>query len=582
MKETFKRLIPFLKKNLHKILFGIFLIILVDVAQLTIPKVMQITIDKIGARAIDKTGILHISLFLVGLSLVIAGIRYLWRILLIGTSWEIDRDIRQMYYEHLMRLSRNFYNKSHTGDLMAYATNDLRAVRMLIGFGFVVAVDIIFLSISTIFFMVSYNLKLTLMAVAPLPLLSIIIMVFGKKIHFYFSKVQKHFATLSGKVQESISGIRVVKSFVQEEAELEKMSKSAYDYLIENINLVKISQGIFHPFMFLVINLSMMIVLVFGGEYAIVGEISMGAFIAFFQYLGMLVWPMIAVGQIVNMYQRGTASLKRINSIFDVEPEIVDESPDENIKELKGDISVRNLSFRYKEGAPLIFDNISFDLEAGKTLALVGRTGSGKSTLIDLLTRVYNPPRNTIYMDGHEIYNISLENLRHNIVMVPQDIFLFSDSIAGNVSLGRPDATRKEIESIAQKAQVYCDIIQFENGFDTIIGERGVTLSGGQKQRLAISRALLSDPNILILDDALSAVDTKTEKDILDTLIETRKNKTTIIIAHRISSLQHADKIIVLDNAKIAEMGTHEELLAINGIYRDIYEKQQLEEKLEK
>ncbi|HCX72259.1 MAG TPA: multidrug ABC transporter ATP-binding protein [Candidatus Cloacimonas sp.] len=582
MKETFKRLIPFLKKNLHKILFGIFLIILVDVAQLTIPKVMQITIDKIGARAIDKTGILHISLFLVGLSLVIAGIRYLWRILLIGTSWEIDRDIRQMYYEHLMRLSRNFYNKSHTGDLMAYATNDLRAVRMLIGFGFVVAVDIIFLSISTIFFMVSYNLKLTLMAVAPLPLLSIIIMVFGKKIHFYFSKVQKHFATLSGKVQESISGIRVVKSFVQEEAELEKMSKSAYDYLIENINLVKISQGIFHPFMFLVINLSMMIVLVFGGEYAIVGEISMGAFIAFFQYLGMLVWPMIAVGQIVNMYQRGTASLKRINSIFDVEPEIVDESPDENIKELKGDISVRNLSFRYKEGAPLIFDNISFDLEAGKTLALVGRTGSGKSTLIDLLTRVYNPPRNTIYIDGHEIYNISLENLRHNIVMVPQDIFLFSDSIAGNVSLGRPDATRKEIESIAQKAQVYCDIIQFENGFDTIIGERGVTLSGGQKQRLAISRALLSDPNILILDDALSAVDTKTEKDILDTLIETRKNKTTIIIAHRISSLQHADKIIVLDNAKIAEMGTHEELLAINGIYRDIYEKQQLEEKLEK
>jgi ATP-binding cassette subfamily B protein len=282
------------------------------------------------------------------------------------------------------------------------------------------------------------------------------------------------------------------------------------------------------------------------------------------------------------MYQRGTASLKRINSIFDVEPEIVDESPDENIKELKGDISVRNLSFRYKEGAPLIFDNISFDLEAGKTLALVGRTGSGKSTLIDLLTRVYNPPRNTIYIDGHEIYNISLENLRHNIVMVPQDIFLFSDSIAGNVSLGRPDATRKEIESIAQKAQVYCDIIQFENGFDTIIGERGVTLSGGQKQRLAISRALLSDPNILILDDALSAVDTKTEKDILDTLIETRKNKTTIIIAHRISSLQHADKIIVLDNAKIAEMGTHEELLAINGIYRDIYEKQQLEEKLEK
>jgi ATP-binding cassette subfamily B protein len=582
MKTTFARLIPFLKRNLPRIALGIFLIILVDVAQLIIPKIMQVTIDKIGAGSIDKAGILHISLLILVLSLAIAGIRFLWRILLIGSAWQIDRDVRQMYYDHLMRLSRNFYNNTKTGDLMAYATNDMNAVRMLIGFGFVISVDIIFMSISTIFFMVSYNLKLTLMAVIPLPLLSIIIMIFGKKIHKRFAKVQGAFATLSGKVQESISGIRVVKSFVQEEAERDKMGESAYEYLQENINLVKISQGIFHPFMFLVINLSMIIVLVFGGEFAIVGKISMGEFIAFFQYLGMLVWPMIAIGWIVNMYQRGTASLKRLNTIFDVEPEIIDNNPDQSIKQLQGNIEVKNLTFRYKETGPLIFDDTCFQLEAGKTLAIVGRTGSGKSTLIDLLTRVYNPPPSTIFIDGHEIYDIPLETLRRNIVMVPQDIFLFSDSIAGNVSLGRPDATRKEIESIAKKAQVYCDIIQFENGFDTIIGERGVTLSGGQKQRLAISRALLTDPNVLILDDALSAVDTKTEKDILESLIETRRNKTTIIIAHRISSLQHADKIIVLEDAKIAETGTHEELLALNGIYRDIYEKQQLEEKLEK
>lgn len=581
MKETFARLIPFLKKNLPKIIGGILLIILVDIAQLVIPKFMQVTIDKIGAGVIDKQAIMHISLIILLLSLVIAGLRFLWRNLLIGSAWEIDRDVRQMYYEHLMRLSSNFYNKAHTGDLMAYATNDLNAVRMLIGFGFVIAVDIVFLSISTIFFMVSYNLKLTLLAVIPLPLLSIIIMVFGKKIHRRFSNVQHSFATLSGKVQESISGIRVVKSFVQEDAEMEKMSESAYEYLEENIELVKISQGIFHPFMFLVINLSMVIVLVFGGEYAMVGDITMGEFIAFFQYLGMLVWPMIAIGMIVNQYQRGTASLKRLNSIFDQQPEIVDENPNHDIKELKGNFAIKNLTFRYKEAGPLIFDNISFKIEAGKTLAIVGRTGSGKSTLIDLLTRVYNPPRNSIYIDGHEIYEIPLQTLRENLVMVPQDIFLFSDSIAGNVSLGRPDATRREIESIAKNAQVYGDIIQFDNGFDTIIGERGVTLSGGQKQRLAISRALLTDPNVLILDDALSAVDTKTEKSILGSLIETRKNKTTIIIAHRISSLQHADNIIVLEDGKIAERGTHSELLSLNGIYRDIYEKQQLEEKLE-
>ncbi|RLC51334.1 MAG: ABC transporter ATP-binding protein, partial [Candidatus Cloacimonadota bacterium] len=434
-------------------------------------------------------------------------------------------------------------------------------------------------AIASLFFMVDISLKLTLLAILPMPFLSFIIMYFGKKIHTRFRQVQKTFATMSGIVQESISGIRVVKAFVQEEAELEKMSKSAKDYVDENIGLVKIF-ALFHPAMFLLINICMGIVLIFGGQSAILHDITMGEFVAFFQYLGMLVWPMIAIGWIVNMFQRGTASLKRLNSIFGVEPEIVDNNIDPDITELAGKISFKNLKFKYNEESPDIFKDISFEIDAGKTLAIVGRTGCGKTTVIDLLSRVYNPPPNSIYLDEHEIYKVPLNTLRSNMVMVPQEIFLFSDTVANNISLGKNEATREDIEEVTKKAQVYDSIVEFENGFDTVIGERGVTLSGGQKQRLAIARALLTDPKILILDDALSAVDTKTEKSILDDLIKMRKNKTTIIISHRISSIQHADKIIVLNDGKIEEEGNHKQLLMNNGIYADIFEKQQIEEKL--
>ncbi|HHE38169.1 MAG TPA: ABC transporter ATP-binding protein, partial [Candidatus Cloacimonetes bacterium] len=495
------------------------------------------------------------------------------------------------YYEHLLSLSRNFFNKAKTGDLMAYATNDLNAVRFLVGFGMVILIDIVVFAIGAMFFMTNISLRLTLLAIIPMPVLTVVIIIFGKKIHARFKKVQKTFATMSGKVQESISGIRVVKVFVQEEAELKKVAHSARDYVKDNIALVRI-HGLFHPFLFLIIAISMGIVLIFGGESTILGTISMGEFIAFFSYLGMFVWPAIAVGWLVNLYQRGKASLIRLNSIFEIEPEIIDENADYSIKELKGKIEVKNLSFSYgermEENLPnfknlanlSIFENISFDLNIGKTLAIVGKTGCGKTTLIDLITRIYNPPKNSIFIDDRELYDIPLEILRKNIITVPQDIFLFSDSIANNISLAKPEVDKYFIEEVARYSQVYDEILEFENGFETVIGERGVTLSGGQKQRIAIARALLTDPNILILDDALSAVDTKTEKKILELLIKIRKDKTTIIIAHRISSLQHADKVIVLDNKKIVETGTHQELLANGGMYSYLYEKQQLEEKL--
>jgi len=578
--KTFEKVAPFVKQNIHKLIFGIILLIIIDLISLIIPKIMQYAIDGIGSEGFTKLNLFYAGGTILLIAALMTFMRYFWRLFLLGNAWFVDKSVRQEYYDHLMSLSANFFNKIKTGDLIAYAINDLNAVRMLVGFSFVIGVDIIVLTIASLSFMVNINLRLTLLAVIPLPLLSIIIIILGKQIHKRFGKVQQTFATMSGKVQESISGIRVVKAFVQEEAELEKISDSAYDYVKQNLSLVRI-QGVFHPSFMLIIGLSMMIVMVFGGEATMVGEITIGQFVAFFQYLGMFIWPMIAIGWVVNLYQRGTASLKRLNEIFDEQPEIFDdESVDTSISQLEGKINFEHFTFSYTEKGSLIFDDVSFSIKAGKTLAIVGKTGCGKSTLADLLTRIYNPPKETIFVDNNEIYKISLNVLRKNIIMIPQDIFLFSQTIKENISIGKPTASDEEIFQVTKDAQVYNDIIDFREGFETVVGERGVTLSGGQKQRIAIARALLADPNILILDDALSAVDTKTEKSILDQLIKLRNNRTTIIIAHRISSLQHADKIIVIDKAKIAEQGTHEELLKIKGIYKDLFEKQQLEEKI--
>jgi ATP-binding cassette subfamily B protein len=578
--KTFAKITPYIKQNIRKILFGIILLIIVDIAQLIIPKIIQYAIDGIGTAGFTKTNLFYAGAAIFLIACLMALLRFFWRLFLLGVAWSVDKNLRQEYFDHLISLSANFFHRVKTGGLMAYATNDLNAIRMLVGFGFVIGVDIILLTIASLAFMININLRLTLISIILLPALTILIIIFGKKIHHRFGKVQKTFETLSAKVQESISGIRVVKAFVQEEAELEKISDSAYDYVRENISLIRI-QGMFHPSFMLIIGLSMMIVMVFGGEAAMIGEISIGEFIAFFQYLGMFVWPMIAIGWVVNLYQRGTASLKRLNEIFEEKPEIADETcVDYSISQLNGRIEFKDLTFQYNEKGPRIFENISFDIEAGKTLAIVGRTGCGKSTLIDLLTRIYNPLKNSIFIDKHEIFKIPLKTLRENIIMVPQDIFLFSQTVKENIYLAKPNASAEEIENVTKSAQVFDEISDFREGFDTVLGERGVTLSGGQKQRIAIARALLTDPKVLILDDALSAVDTKTEKLILENLIKLRKEKTTIIIAHRISSVQRADKIIVLDKAQIAEQGTHKQLLKTGGIYKDIYEKQQLEEKI--
>lgn len=562
------------------------MLILVDVVQLAMPKVMQYAIDHIQARTIDEQGLVWVGLVIFGLAIAVMILRYFWRVLIIGNSHRIEKSLRQDFYNHLLKLSQNFFNRSKTGDLMAYATNDLNAVRMLFGMGLIAAMDIVLMTLASFSFMISINWRLTLLAVVPMPFLTLTIRHFGKKMHKRFGAVQQSFATLSGRVQESISGIRIVKAFAQEKSELDKMDEVSEDFVQQNMALARIA-GVFHPFMGFVISTSMIITLYFGGRAAIRGEISIGGFIAFFQYLGMLVWPMIAIGWIVDMYQRGTASLKRLNEIFSVSPEIDDALANPGITSLVGKIRLQNLSFRYEPTddaaaqLPLVFNDITASIDAGKTLAIVGPTGCGKTTLIELLVRIYNPPRNSIYIDENELFTIPLQVLRRDMVLVPQDIFLFSDTIANNIRLGNPDTTDEAVYEAAKVAQVYTEIMEFDHQFDTLVGERGITLSGGQKQRVAIARALLTNPQILILDDALSAVDTKTERHILERLIQLREGKTTLIIAHRISSIQHADKIIVLGDGVIAERGSHKELIEMGRLYNDLYEKQRIRARLE-
>lgn len=578
--RTFDAILPYLKKSYGKIAGGIAMLILVDLVQLAMPKVMQYAIDSIQERKITETGLIWVGLTIFGLAIAVMVLRYFWRILIIGNSHKIEKHLRQDFYNHLLKLSQNFFNRSKIGDLMAYATNDLNAVRMLLGMGLIAAMDIVLMTIASFSFMGSINWRLTLLAVIPLPLLTFTIAYFGKKMHKRFAKVQESFATLSGRLQESISGIRIVKAFVQEKAELQKVDEVSLDYVKQNVSMAKIS-GIFHPFMGFVISTSMIITLFFGGRATIRGEITIGEFIAFFQYLGMLVWPMIAIGWIVDMYQRGTASLKRLNEIFAVQPEINDSEADHSITAIDGKVEIKHLSFRYGEDLPLIFDDISTHIDSGRTLAVVGPTGCGKTTLIELLVRIYDPPYGALFVDGNSIHTIPLSVLRRDMVLVPQDIFLFSDTIANNIRLGNPETSIEAVYEAARMAQVYDEIMDFDQKFETIVGERGITLSGGQKQRVAIARALLTNPRVLILDDALSAVDTKTERYILENLIELRKGKTTIIIAHRISSIQHADRIIVIGDASIAESGTHEELIAHGGLYNDLYEKQRIRARLE-
>lgn len=579
--KSFGRLKDFFKEHKWSYVLGIAWLLLVDAMQLIVPQIMGSLIDAFQDNLLDRSGILRYCIYIMVTGLLIGAGRYFWRIYINGNSRKLEYYLRKTLFEHLLTLSPNYFNHHKTGDLMSHATNDINAIRMSMGFGLIMSVDALFLISFSLFMMVrTTNLTLTAFALFNLPIIFLVTRKFGNLIYGRSRRVQEAFSELTEVTQESFAGIRVIKSFVQEDLVGDNFTMVNDDNLRKNLSLVKVS-GSFRPLLEFLSALSLLATLYLGGRMVILGRISLGNFVAFTSYLGLLNWPVRAVGMLINVFQRGAASMDRINKILDEEPEIKDAENPIFPDDIKGRIEFRRVTFKYQGSKYPALEDINFTVEAGKTLAIVGRTGSGKTTIVNLLLRLYDIDKGEILIDGINIKDLSLKALRENIGYVPQDNFLFSRTIAENIAFAFDEEPAfDEIVKASQLAQVYDNIMDFPDKFDTILGERGVTLSGGQKQRTSIARAVIKKPPILILDDSLSAVDTETEEKIISNIKDITRNTTTIIIAHRISTIKHADEILFLEEGRIVERGNHEELLALKGQYSDLYEKQLLEERI--
>lgn len=582
MKEKKKSFIlTYVWKYKWHYIFGILTLYAVDYLNLFIPQFTGEITDGLSTHTLDMNGVIRliVLILLVGASLAFG--RFLWRICLFGAARKIEYELRNDMFAKLETLSLRYFNENKTGDLMTRFTNDLQAVRNLLGPAIISAFDAVVMTILVIYKMMTYvNVKLTLVACIPMVFIAIGGYFFGEEVERRFTRKQRAFASLSDMVQESVSGARVIKAFAQESEELDAFGKVNDTNRKENLNVVKL-QAIVMPLLDVIVGVSYVIAIIYGGKLAVTGEITLGRFIAFNSYLGSLVWPMIAMGDAITSFSQGQAAIGRLREVFDQKPDIFDDENALDINELNGKIELSHLTFSYGENLPKALDDISVTVEQGQTLAILGRTGSGKTTLVNLLERLYDVEDGMIQFDGHSIRQIPLQTLHENIAYVPQDNFLFSDTLENNIAFGMNDASHEDVIKACEAACVHDNIIDFPEGYETMVGERGVTLSGGQKQRCSIARALLKNSPILILDDSLSAVDTDTEERILENLKRLRENKTTIIIAHRISTVANADHVLVLDNGKLAEYGTPDELMELNGIYRNMFEKQQLEKQLE-
>jgi ATP-binding cassette subfamily B multidrug efflux pump len=580
--KSLRPLFPYLKKYRGSFAVGTVCVFLNNGIWILFPQIIRravndlhlgVTRQKLGTYAL--------------LLLAVAGAKgifqFLTRWILIGISREIEFDLRNDLFQHLESLSYSYYQRTRTGDIMARATNDLNAVRMLLGPAIMYSANTVVFTAGALAFMLSISPRLTLYAFLPLPVVSITIQYFGKRIHERFERIQAMFSEISARAQENFSGARVIRAYVQEEPEIAGFETSNREYIARSLKLVRL-MGMLWPTLETMLGFAIVLVLWLGGKEVLQGRINVGDFVAFNTYMVQLTWPIIALGWVINIFQRGTASMARINEILVEKPEIADgpevkiAASGPGIKEFEGEIEFRNLDFAYN-GKPVLH-NVNLRIPAGSSLAIVGPTGSGKTTLVSLIPRIYDAAAGSVLIDGRPVREYSLEFLRGNIGFIPQETFLFSESVRENIAFGKADATDTEVRSAAEAASIAEDIEGFPEKYRTLVGERGITLSGGQKQRTAIARAIIRNPRILVLDDALSSVDTHTEDKILNHLREVMQGRTTIFISHRVSTVRNADLIAVLHTGRVVELGTHAELIERNGYYTDLYNKQLLEEEL--
>jgi ATP-binding cassette, subfamily B, multidrug efflux pump len=595
MLKKLKPLFPYLRRYRAQYFWGTLAVFVNNGVWILFPLVIRRAINDLNT-GVTREKLITYSAMLLGVAIIKGIFQFLTRWILIGISREIEFDMRNDLFRHLESLDYSFYQRTRTGDIMAKATNDLNAVRMLLGPAIMYSANTIVFTIGALIFMVSISPKLTLWAFLPLPIASIIVQYFGRQIHERFERIQAMFSDISARAQENFSGVRVIRAYAQEDAEIANFETDNREYIKRSLRYVRI-MGMLWPTLETMLGFAIVLVLWLGGREVLKGHINVGDFVAFNTYMVQLTWPVIALGWVIGTFQRGTASLGRIDEILQVKSAIQDDLSVVSVAPgtpIRGEIEFRDLTYGYpadmnpgsstvaptlQRGTPVL-DNVNLKIPAGTSLAIVGPTGSGKSTLVDLIPRIYDAAPGMILIDGRPIREYPLEWLRRNIGFVPQETFLFSDTIRENIAFGAENASDQDIREAAEAARIAGDIESFPDKYDTMVGERGITLSGGQKQRTAIARAIIRNPRILVLDDALASVDTQTEDQILNHLREVMKDRTTIFISHRVSTVRNADRIAVLHNGTIAEYGTHDELVARNGYYTDLYNKQLLEEEL--
>ena len=583
MKESLKNFLPlkdYFVRNRWALVAGLLSLLAVDFLQLLIPMVIKRAIDALTLGKATSTALLQFGGMIMAIALTMASLRYVWRYCLFGLSRKIEEGIRNRLYEHIQTLSVSFYHRTKTGDLMARAINDINAVRMATGMGLVALTDGVVLGVSAVGFMLYIDPSLTLISILPAPLLIFFTRILTRRMSSGFERVQGIFSDLTERAREAFAGARVVKAYGRESWTYGKLKNEGETYIRENIHLTK-TIGFFSAMMAIFTNLGLAIVIWFGGRLTILGHITTGDFVAFISYLNLLMWPMMAIGWVTNMIQRGAASLRRLNRVFHEVPEVQDLAPARDRGPLHGKIEFRGAGIIYPGAGRPALKDIHFTVEAGQTAALVGKVGCGKSTLLQVIPRLFNVPRGTVFIDGVDIEDLPLKSLRQSVGFVTQEVFIFSDTIRNNVLFGREGVSDEALVNALKIAEIYEEIMALDQGLDALLGERGITLSGGQRQRLSIARAILKEPSILILDDALSMVDTRTEERILNQILASRTGKTNLIVSHRISTISRADIIGVLVDGELVETGEHQTLLQKGKEYARLYERQRLEQELE-